>query len=414
MNVPTLQKIDRWFGVPLCFALTIVRKLFTRSPGPGPAKVGSILFVKLAEQGSTVLAYPALQRAAQMVGKENVYFICFEENRFILDLLEVIPEGNVITICAKSMPQLTTSTLAAMRRMWQLQLDAAIDMEFFARGSAAITFLSGAKSRVGFHGVYGAGPYRGDLMTHRLLYNPHLHTTSMFQILVESLRVDPAQLPTLGFKPPSSENCFPPFTTRPEEVAKVKALIPQDTNEHPVILLNPNASDLLPLRQWPRQRYLDLAKRLLEKFPEVQIGFTGAPNEAEPIAALVRELNSPRCIVFAGKTSLRQLMVLYTMCEVLVTNDSGPAHFASLTGINVVTLFGPETPHLFAARTPRNVALWAGLSCSPCVNAYNNRQSTCRNNLCMQQISVDQVFNEVCRVYAERQARSARPVIAAA
>jgi len=399
MNVPTLQKIDRWFGVPLCFALTLVRKLFTRAPKPGVAEVKSILFVKLAEQGSTVLAYPALQRAVQLAGKENVYFICFEENRFILDLLEVIPKENVITICAKSMPQLMSTTLSAMRKMWGLKLDAAIDMEFFARGSAAITFLSGAKSRVGFHSLYGAGPYRGDLMTHRLLYNPHLHTTSMFQVLVESLRVDPAQLPTLGFKPPSAENCFPPFTSRPDEVATVKAMMPQGK---PVILLNPNASDLLPLRQWPRQRYVELGKRLLEKYPEVQIGFTGAPNEADPIAALVRDIGTERCTVFAGKTTLRQLMVLYTLCEVLVTNDSGPAHFASLTGINVVTLFGPETPHLFAAQTPRNVALWAGLSCSPCVNAYNNRQSTCRNNLCMQQISVDQVFAEVCRVYEKR------------
>ena len=127
MNVPTLQKIDRSFGVPLCFALIIDRKLFTRSPAPGPAKVGSILFVKLAEQGSTVLAYSALQRATQMVGKENVYFICFEENRFILDLLEVIPEENVITICANSMATLMTSTLAAMRRLWKLKLDAAIN-----------------------------------------------------------------------------------------------------------------------------------------------------------------------------------------------------------------------------------------------------------------------------------------------
>ena len=308
--------------MPLCFGLTFVRKLLTRAPAPGPATVRSILFVKLAEQGSTVLAYPALQRAVQMVGKENVYYICFEENRFILDLLEVIPRENVITISAKSMATLSISTFAAMRRMWNLKLDAAIDMEFFARGSAAITFLSGAKSRVGFHSLYGAGPYRGDLMTHRLLYNPHLHTTSMFQVLVESLKVDPAQLPTLGFKPPPSENCFPTVHgAGQEEIASVKALIPQSTVEKPVILLNPNASDLLPLRQWPRQRYLELARRLLERFPEVQIGFTGAPNEAEPISTLVREIGSPRCVVFAGKTSLRQLMVLYTVCEILVTNE---------------------------------------------------------------------------------------------
>jgi ADP-heptose:LPS heptosyltransferase len=77
---------------------------------------------------------------------------------------------------------------------------------------------------------------------------------------------------------------------------------------------------------------------------------------------------------------------------VLVTNDSGPAHFATLTPIDVVTLFGPETPALFAARTPRNHVLWAGIACSPCVSAFNNRLSRCRNNLCMQRISVDQVF----------------------
>ena len=85
-----------------------------------------------------------------------------------------------------------------------------------------------------------------------------------------------------------------------------------------------------------------------------------------------------------------------------MTNDSGPAHFASLTPAHVVTLFGPETPRLFAARTPRNVALYAGVACSPCVNAYNNRQSPCRNNVCMQQITVDEVFAAACEAYRSR------------
>jgi ADP-heptose:LPS heptosyltransferase len=95
-------------------------------------------------------------------------------------------------------------------------------------------------------------------------------------------------------------------------------------------------------------------------------------------------------------------MVLYTLSDVLVTNDSGPAHFATLTPIHVVTLFGPETPALFAAPPPRNLPLWAGISCSPCVNAYNDRQSTCRDNKCMQQITVNQVFDEVCRIFRQR------------
>jgi len=113
----------------------------------------------------------------------------------------------------------------------------------------------------------------------------------------------------------------------------------------------------------------------------------------------VQKPNECAEIRLAGKTTLRQVLVLYTRSAILVTNDSGPAHFASMTPIHVVTLFGPETPALFAARSPNAIALWAGIACSPCVNAYNNRQSVCRNNLCMQAITVDDVFKEVTGIY---------------
>jgi ADP-heptose:LPS heptosyltransferase len=178
----------------------------------------------------------------------------------------------------------------------------------------------------------------------------------------------------------------------------------------PLVLLNPNSGDLLPLRRWPGERYVELARQLLAKYPEVFVGFTGAPDEAVASGELVRRVASNRCISLAGKTTLRQLLVLYTLAEVLVTNDSGPAHFATLTPIRVVTLFGPETPVLFAARTPRNTVLWAGIACSPCVSAYNNRRSPCRNNLCMQAVGVDQVFAAVCRAYEQRARVPGAPV----
>jgi len=57
---------------------------------------------------------------------------------------------------------------------------------------------------------------------------------------------------------------------------------------------------------------------------------------------------------------------------------------------------------LFSTKAPNATVLWAGIACSPCVNAYNNRQSRCRNNLCMQAITVDRVFNEVSRVLNSR------------
>jgi hypothetical protein len=97
-GILTLQRTDRWVGVPLCAILTLLRRIFECARRPGPHQVRRILFVKFAEQGSTVLAYPAIRRAIDMVGRENVYFVVFEDNRFILDAMDVIPEGNVITI----------------------------------------------------------------------------------------------------------------------------------------------------------------------------------------------------------------------------------------------------------------------------------------------------------------------------
>ena len=403
MNVRLLQALDRFAGVPLCFCLTLARKLLGSLLPANPTRPRSILFVKLAEQGSTVLAIPAIRRAVEMVGRENVYFLVFEENRFILDVIGLVPEGNIVTIRTVGTLALAATALRAIRHLRRLRLDAAVDMEFFSRGSAALSFLSGARARVGLHAFYGGGPYRGDLMTHRLTYNPHLHTTTAFQIMVDVLEVAPTQLPVLAFEPPSASFDFPTFVPRSEDIETIRSLLPVN-NGHviPIILLNPNASDLLPLRQWPRQRYVELANRLLDRFPEIGVVFTGPPIEAATIESLAREVNDPRCVSLAGKTTLRQLMTLYTLSEIMITNDSGPAHFAALTPMEVVTLFGPETPALFAAQTPANVPLWAGLACSPCVNAFNNRQSTCKDNQCMKRISVEQVFSVVCRIHEKK------------
>jgi ADP-heptose:LPS heptosyltransferase len=219
--------------------------------------------------------------------------------------------------------------------------------------------------------------------------------------MVEALTRDPAGFPTFDFTP-SVNQPLARFRPSPSEVAEINAFLESENpriGSAPLILLNPNASDLLPLRRWPPLRYVQLAQRLLEHYPELFIGFTGAPSEAVPNNQLADEVGSDRVIRLAGKTTLRQVLVLYSRSAILVTNDSGPAHFASMTPIRVVTLFGPETPALFASRSPNATALWAGIACSPCVNAYNNRQSVCRNNVCMQAITVDDVFEEVTGIY---------------
>ncbi len=400
----TLQWLDRRVGAPVCMALTLARRLGDLARGSRRAGgEGSILFLKLAEQGSTVLAHEAVRRAVARVGRENVHFLVFEENRFVVDLLGLVPSENVFTVRTESAWAMATSAVRVLSAIRRRRFGACIDMEFFSRFSAAIAYLTGAGTRVGFHVYFGEGPYRGDLMTHRVLYNPHLHTSRTFTSLVLALDADPGKFPTFGAIPPESPPA-PAFQPGPGERADVERMLAELGIPHTgrLVVLNANAGDLLPLRKWDPRNYEVLAARLIAEFPDLWIGFTGSPEEASRIEAIAGAVGSPRSVCLAGRTTLRQLLVLFGLAEVLVTNDSGPAHFAALTSIDVVALFGPETPLLFSAQGPRSHSIWAGIACSPCVNAFNNRQTACRDNVCMKSITVDQVFATVGRIYRAR------------
>jgi len=404
MQVNSMRLLDRWAGVPISAVLTGIRKLsdpFRREP---PARPRKILIIKLVEQGATVIAVPAIRRAVELVGRDNVYFAVFEENRPILDLLDLLPQDNILPIRSKSLLGVAYDTLRAILHLRRERVDAAIDFEFFSRFSGALTYLSGASRRVGFHSFAGEAGYRGDLMTHRMAYNIRLHASETYLSLVEALTVDAAQLPMLGFATPDADAAYE-YLPEPADVDFVRSLLETrfpSGNPTRLLLINANSGDLLPIRRWPDARYVDLAKRLLDHHPGLCIALTGAPSERKGAERLAREIDSDRCVSVAGDTTLPQLFALYTLSDVMVTNDSGPAHYAAVTPIDVVTLFGPESPLIFGARNERSHLLWAALACSPCVNAFNQRVTTCRDGRCMQAISVEQVFAAVCGILAER------------
>jgi ADP-heptose:LPS heptosyltransferase len=276
-----------------------------------------------------------------------------------------------------------------------------IDMEFFSRASAIFAWLTGATTRVGLHRYTGELPYRGNLMTHRVQYNPHLHIATQYSLLVEAAFLDPVDEPLLKFRDPgaASRGTTPAFTPTTAEVDAIRSRL---GDGRPVVVLNPNASDLLPLRKWDIARFVELSHRILARFPGARIAVTGAPAEQAAADILMREVTADRVVSFAGRTSLRELLTLYSLADVLVTNDSGPGHFASLTPVHAIVLFGPETPELFGSLSPDTTIIGKQLACSPCVNVFNHRRSPCRNNVCMQAITVDEVFEAVIAALSAR------------
>lgn len=404
-NTPLFQRMDRWAGGAACLFCECLRHLGGLLPKSGSSGRKGLLFVKLAEQGSTVLAGAAIRDAVAKFGRDNVYFLVFDENRFILDAHDLIPVENVLTIDTGNLHKIALSALSRLMQIRRLKLEALIDLEFFARATAAFNFLTGIPKRVGFHAYFMEGPWRGSLFTHRPRYNPHLHTSSTFRSLVAALDMPPEAFPQFNWVAPDPRQFEPPrFIPTAGEIESMTGLLARECGRKPraLVLLNANASDLLPLRRWADANYIELTKRILTLSPDVFIAFTGGPAEAAKTADIAKAVGSDRAFSTAGKTTLRELLALYNLADVLVTNDSGPAHFATLTDVNTVVLFGPETPRLFGVLLPRCKTITAGLACSPCVSATNNRQTSCRDNVCMKSISVETVLEAVREALAGR------------
>jgi len=398
MKIDTMRRIDRQAGVPLCATATAISRLQAWVRPRSARPLHRILFIELSEMGSTVLAEPAMRKARERLNAE-LFFVVFARNAGSVDLLGTFARDHVYTISDESMIALTRDTLGFLQWARRMDIDTVIDLELFSRFTALLAGLCGADRRVGFYRFHGEGLYRGEMLTHRVAYNAHIHIAKNFVALVDALL---AQSPTVPYSKTfiGDDQIKPqivPASTEAREriLARVRSLTPFDPNKNRLVLINPNASELLPHRRWMASRYAELISRILAAFGDVIVLITGGPEEraaAERLAAA-----NPRSISFAGHSALTDLPALYAEAALMVSNDSGPAHFAAAAGLPTIVLFGPETPKLYQPLGPSH-AIYAGLACSPCVSAHNHRQTACTDNVCMRAITVDEVYAAVAEL----------------
>src|SRR5688500_16703189 len=113
LNPDLMRAIDYWVGIPLVFLLTIVSRV-QRFIGLATSPAGSprnILFIQLAEMGTMVVAYPSLRKARELHPEATLHFLCFTQIRSSVEMLEIIPSENIITVDAHSGLSLARDTL---------------------------------------------------------------------------------------------------------------------------------------------------------------------------------------------------------------------------------------------------------------------------------------------------------------
>ncbi len=408
MNIDLMRKVDYFAGVPLCLLATPLVKLASLFSEPLKNPPKKVLFIELSEMGSAILVDPAM-RKMQNAANAELFFVIFKGNAASLRLLNTVPVENVFTIRENNLLNLAIDSVRFLFWTRKNNIDTAIDLELFSRYSALLTGLCGAVKRIGFHAFYNEGLYRGAMLTHRVAYNPTLHIAKSFVGLVNAALSDQQERPYSKTLIEDSEiKLARAPVVESTQVAmrdRVREEFPNyDETTHRIVLINPNASDLLPQRRWMPENFVTVMRDLLSKSDDLLVLITGAPAEREQAEGLKAQVNHERCVNFAGKQKLEELPALYQIAELMLTNDSGPGHFSSVTDLRTFVLFGPETPLLYGS-LGNSTPIYAGLACSPCVSAANHRKTPCSDNVCLQVIKPETVLLQLREALAKNKVK---------
>ena len=399
MNVGFQRKLDRLVGAPLCRFLSLLPRARRRAADAPPPK--KILVILLSEMGSLVLAQPMFRRLRARYPQASIYALVFQQNKEVLEVVDGVPEGNILTIRNSSLKSFVQDGLSALKTLRFSGVDTVIDCELFARAGAILSFLSGAEVRVGFERHTQEGLYRGSFINRPVPYNPYQHIAQQFLTLAEA--IDGKGSPTVKRRTFDRELTLSMVSVRDGELDATRAHLEirfPSTKGKCLVLVHPGGG-LLPIRAWPLGSFKTLTSRLIgEGFV---VGIIGLAQD-KPLARAIQE-DTPEderenCIDLTGYTkTVRELMLVFHLAELLVTNDGGPGHFASMTPMPSIILFGPETPALYGSLDPKAVHFFQGLSCSPCLTAYNHRLSPCDgDNQCLKTIEPREVWAAAQRI----------------
>jgi len=164
---------------------------------------------------------------------------------------------------------------------------------------------------------------------------------------------------------------------------------------HPLVVLNPGAN-YGSAKCWPAEKYAALSDRLVHECGATVVASLSPKERAigDRLTAAARE--PLRVFVDLGIGLLRALV---KRCDLLVSNDTGPRHFAPAFGVPVVTVFGSSDPAWSQTWFEKERIVKLDLECQPCMA----RTCPLKHHACMRDLSVDAVFEAAAGLLAESQ-----------
>lgn len=340
-----------------------------------------LLFIRLRNLGEAVLDTANLRALKRF--RPDLQITTLVEAIYT-DLYEADPDIAAIPLTRGSQDKRSslTSRLNIIRDIRQRKFTAVINLHG-GPTSAQLTFLSGAKHRIG--AAHFRNGYAYNLRvppSEEILGRTDLHTVeSQFGWFKWLGLPNQTPAPTRLFVAPNQ--CDAAHTKL--QVAGV------DLNKPYAVLAPTNE---FYTKRWMPERYATIAERLLAR--GYQVVLTGAPT-TEQIAqvASVQAATSHRLAALTS-LSIGELMAVIAVAKVFVGNDSGPAHIAAAVKTPLVVLFGPASSVRWRPWAESRAELVQNsFACNPCA------MYTCTEFAepeCIRSITIEQVMKAVDNV----------------
>lgn len=152
-----------------------------------------------------------------------------------------------------------------------------------------------------------------------------------------------------------------------------------------------------PAKRWFAHRYIELAKRLMDR-ADARIILFGSEQEAVEIRIMAKRIGGD-CIDMSGRTTIVEMASLMALCDLVISNDTGPMHVAGAIGTPVIAIFGSTDPSATSPLGRAKVIRKGDVHCSPCF------KRTCPKKTyeCMERISTEEVLEAALHVLKSRE-----------
>jgi heptosyltransferase II len=189
----------------------------------------------------------------------------------------------------------------------------------------------------------------------------------------------------LGMKVPSHPkphlHIGPDLNRRGEALLGKLGIAPTDF----VVGMNPGAS-FGSSKCWPAEYFAKMAQMCRRNMNAKVMLFSG-PGEEAIVQAIVDRVGNEAIDLRPERVDLEMLKPLVKRCHLMITNDTGPRHYAVAFDVPVVVIMGPTDPRYTDANMERTIVVRKTLDCSPC-----HKKVCPRQHECMRQIEPEEVF----------------------